>query len=95
MFQKISKAFELSNLLVSLFAVVDGKNDADSDKSCPYLLQSRRKPIDDVVQEKLDTMRKKSEKLRKNSNSRKRYKINFNLLFIVADRQKRGMQFVF
>lgn len=71
-FQKISKAYELSNLLVSLFAVVDGKNDEDCDKPCPYLLQSRRKPIDDVVEEKLDTIRKKSEKLRKNSNSKKR-----------------------
>lgn len=71
-FQKISKAFELTNLLVSLFAVVDGKDEEDCDETCPYLLKSRRKPIDDLVQEKLDTMKKKTEKLRKNSNGKKR-----------------------
>lgn len=59
-FQKIRTAYELSNLLMSLYAVVEYEDCLGCEKTNNYLLDSEQKNIDDVVQDKLNTIKRKT-----------------------------------
>ncbi len=70
-FQKLTRAVELANLLISLYAVIEYEDCLNCERSNGYLLDTERKCIDDIVQEKINAIKEKAGNLQERINRRK------------------------
>lgn len=84
MLQKIRTAYELSNLLMSLYAVVEYEDCLGCEKTNNYLLDNERKNIDDVVQDKLNTIKRKTKNFLHSSSQKKNLHFSKYVLFMVT-----------